>query len=117
MRDQDSTLLELFEKYPDIYRSQYRESILQGVVVLGMNPEEARVAGGAFAYRVIPDRAVWSTNADPRRVIGAQSLTPDESEIWMMFKNETQCTDGAVHAFRVHFQRGLAVAVEDLGVE
>ena len=54
---------------------------MNGVVELGITPFEARLAGGAFAYKVVADKARWPENADPLKVMWAQSMQADDSEI------------------------------------
>jgi hypothetical protein len=44
--DRKSRIEAQFARYPKLFREKYRPSILQGVVVLGMNPREAKLAGG-----------------------------------------------------------------------
>ena len=41
----------MFTQHPELFPEDRRPSILNGVVVLGMTPFEARLAGGAFAYK------------------------------------------------------------------
>lgn len=79
-----------------------------------MTPDEAHMAGGSFAYKVVADQTRWPENSDPLEVIWAQSTQPDDSEIWMMFKNETQFPGAGEVPFRVTFSRGRAVSIERL---
>jgi len=79
---------------------------------MGMTPFEAKLAGGAFAFKVVADAARWPTNSDPYKVMWAQSLLPDNSEIWMTFKNSTQFPDEPECMFRVHFRRGKVIEIE-----
>jgi hypothetical protein len=104
----------MFAQHPELFPENRRPSILLGVVILGMTPFEARLAGGSFAYKVVADKARWSENSDPLKVIWAQSMQADNSEIWMTFKNSSQfqCDDDA--SFRVYFEHGCAVRIEKL---
>jgi hypothetical protein len=83
-------------------------------VVLGMTPSEARHAGGAFFFKVTADPSKWGKNADPYQVMWAQSQQPDDSQIWMTFKNVVQYPSEGEQTFRVYFQRGKAVEIEKL---
>ncbi len=101
----------MFEKHPEIFPEQFRPLILRGQIELGMTPFEAKLAGGAFFYKVDADQAVWPEHPDPFKVMWAQSLAPDNSEIWMTFSNATQFPGEPEGAFRVHFQHGKAVDI------
>ncbi|AON56071.1 hypothetical protein [Herbaspirillum seropedicae] len=102
----------MFAQHPELFPEDRRQSILEGVVLIGMTPFEARLAGGAFAYKVVADKAKWSENADPLKVMWAQSMQADNSEIWMTFKNSTQFPGGKDTTFRVYFEHGRALKVE-----
>jgi hypothetical protein len=112
--DRKQQLLSLFTQYPERYAELHRQAILNGVVVLDMTTLEAKLAGGAFAYQVKPDASTWSKDANPLRVIDAQAQAPDETQIWLTFQNTTQVGKNIACSFRVHFQRGRAVAIEVL---
>lgn len=83
-------------------------------VALGMTPSEAHRAAGAFFFKVIADPAKWKRNTDPYRVMWAQSQQPDDSEIWMTFKNSVQYPSEGEQTFRVYFRQGRAVKIEKL---
>lgn len=83
-------------------------------VALGMTPSEARHAAGAFSFKVIADPSRWGKNADPYQVMATQSQQPDDSQIWMTFKNAVQYPSEGEQAFRVHFRHGKAVEIEKL---
>lgn len=104
----------MFAQHPELFPENRRLSILNGVVTLGMTPFEARLAGGAFAYKVIADKAKWPQHSDPLKVMWAQSMQADNSEIWMMFKNDTQFGGECEIPFRVTFEHGVAVDIEVL---
>jgi hypothetical protein len=77
-----------------------------------MTPFEAKLAGGSFAFKVVADTSRWAVNADPYNVMWTQSIMPDESEIWMTFKNKSQYPDEYERVFRVYFRRGKAIKIE-----
>lgn len=85
---------------PDLQRD-----ILAQRVTIGMPPYEAYLAAGQFAFQVIADPTRWPKNADPYKVIQAQTLRPDDSQIWMTFENGTQFPEKGQTRFRV-FVRG-----------
>ena len=106
----------MFAQHPELFPEDRRQSILDGVVVLGMTPFEARLAGGAFAYKVVADKTKWSEQSDPLKVMWAQSMQADNSDIWMIFNNSSQFLDEEDTQFRVIFERGLAARIEKLKV-
>lgn len=105
----------MFKQHPELFPEDRRQSILNGVVVLGMTPFEARLAGGAFTFKVVVDKSRWPSNADPYKVMWAQSMFPDDSEIWMTFRNSTQFVGLGDIQFRVYFEKGHAKYIEKLG--
>ena len=105
-------VLKMFTQEPDFFREERRASILKGVVEIGMSPHEARLAGGAFFYRVVADTSKWPEHSDPMRVIWAQTMHPDNSEITMTFKNSSQSPKCEEMAFEVHFVKGRVVRIE-----
>lgn len=104
----------MFAQHPEIFPEDRRLSILNGVVTLGMTPFEAKLAGGAFAFKVVADTSRWPANSDPYKVMWAQSMLPDKSEIWMTFRNATQFLEGNESLFRVHFEKGHAINIEKI---
>lgn len=104
----------MFAQHPELFPEDRRQSILDGVVLVGMTPFEARLAGGAFAYKVVADKAKWPEHSDPLKVMWAQSMQADDSEIWMTFKNSSQFFDGKEVTFQVYFGRGRAIRIEEL---
>lgn len=102
----------MFAERPELFPEERRPAILDGRVTLGMTPYEAKLAGGAFAFRVIADPARWPSGSDPYKVMWRQSIEPDESQIWMTFKNASQFPGQGERVFRVHFQHGKAVEIE-----
>jgi hypothetical protein len=104
----------MFAQHPELFPEDRRQSILNGVVLIGMTPFEARLAGGAFSYKVIADTTKWPDNSDPIKVMWAQSIQADDSQIWMQFRNNIQFSDSKDTAFRVYFEHGLAVKIERL---
>jgi len=108
-------VLQVFKDYPDKISPAIQEKILAEQVVLGMVPYDAYLAAGAFAFKVIADQAKWEKNADPYKVMWAQSTHPDDSQIWMTFENDTQYPAEGKQSFRVFFKNGKAVEIEKLG--
>lgn len=106
--------LEIFEKHPGKISPSIQEKILAGQVVLGMAPYDAHLAAGAFTFKVIADPAKWKSNADPYKVMWAQSVDPDDSQIWMTFETDTQYPSEGNQLFRVLFRGGKAVDIERL---
>jgi len=108
-------VLQIFKDYPDKISPAIQEKILAEQIVLGMTPYDAYLAAGAFAFKVIADPARWEKNADPYKVMWAQSTSPDDSQIWMTFENDTQYPAEGKQSFRVFFKGGQAVEIEKLG--
>ena len=104
----------MFAQHPEFFPEDRRFSILSGVVLLGMTPFEARLAGGAFTYKVVADSVKWPEHSDPFEVMWAQSRQADNSEIWMTFTNRTQSPGLGDSSFRVFFQHGRAVEIVKL---
>ena len=104
----------MFAEHPELFPEERRQPILDGRVTLGMTPYEAKLAGGAFAFKVIADKTRWPADADPWKVMWRQSIEADDSEIWMTFKNATQFPGEGERVFRVHFKRGKAVDIEGM---
>jgi hypothetical protein len=104
----------IFVQHPELFPEDRRQSVLDGVVLIGMTPFEAKLAGGAFAYKVVADKAKWPEHSDPFKVMWAQSMQADNSKIWMTFKNNSQFFEGGETAFRVHFEHGRAVEIEKI---
>ena len=90
---------------------ELRTSIINGKVALGMFPDEANVAAGAFVYSVKPDPK-WGKHYFPPRVIFSQRRNPDSSKITMTFCNKTQFDSTEPVSFTVHFENGKAVRIE-----
>lgn len=108
-------ILQVFKDHPDKISPAIQEKILAEQIILGMTPYDAYLAAGAFAFKVIADPAKWGKNADPYKVMWAQSTSPDDSQIWMTFENETQYPSEGKQFFRVFFKQGKAVEIEKLG--
>ena len=104
----------MFAQHPTHFPEARRQSILDGVILNGMTPFEAKLAGGAFAYKVVADPLHWPANADPYKVMWAQSIRPDKSEIWMIFNNSTQYPNQGEHQFKVYFEQGQVTKIESL---
>lgn len=89
-----------------------RAAILLQQVTFGMSPFEAKMAAGAFAFKVKLDGNKWPPNTDPLLVIDAQHAHPDESEIWLTFENDTQFTGEGLKRFDVYFTHGRVNKIE-----
>jgi len=103
--------LRIFAEHPAYFPITHRASILEGRILLGMSPFEARLAGGAFAYKVEADPKVWPPHADPFDVMWSQSEAPDDSRIVMTFQNATQIPGEPPQQLAVRFERGHAVEI------
>ena len=74
----------VIRQYGDKIPSHIQQAILNQRVILGMPPFEASLAAGAHAFKVIADPMKWPKDTDPYKVIQAQTLHPDDSQIWML---------------------------------
>ena len=100
--------------YGDKIPPQIQKDILAQRVTLGMPPYEASLAAGAYIFRVIADPAKWPKNVDPYKVIQAQTLHPDDSQIWMTFETATQFPEKGMTRFQVFFRGGKALEIKEL---
>ena len=107
-------IIQLFKDYPGKIAPALQEKILAEQIVLGMTPYDAYLAAGAFAFKVIADPKKWEKNADPYKVMWAQSTIADDSQIWMTFQNDTQYPLEGKQSFRVFFRGGKALEIEKL---
>lgn len=105
---------QVIRDYPDKIAPGIQEEILAQQVVLGMSPYEAHLAAGAFVFKVEADQSKWPKNSDPYKVMWAQLTKPDNSKIWMTFETDTQFPKKGITRFRVFFQQGKAVEIEEL---
>ena len=105
----------IFAEQPQAARAEVRDEILLGRVVPGMTPYEAKLAGGAFSYRVKPDEAYWSADSDPFTVMWTQTERPDSSVICMRFGNRTQFDSSTTVPFSVVFERGRVKEIKQEG--
>lgn len=101
----------------DKISARIQQDILAQRVTLGMPPYEASLAAGAYTFKVVADPAKWAKNADPSQVIHAQSLHPDNSEIWMTFQTATQFPEKGMTGFVVYFRGGKAVEIKELEID
>lgn len=106
--------LQVFKEYPDKISPEIQQKILVGQIILGMTPYDCYLAAGAFVFKVIADPSKWKSNADPYRVMWAQSVEPDDSQIWMTFETDTQYPGKGMKKFRVFFQKGKAIEITAL---
>lgn len=115
----DQTCLAMAKKdielYGDRIPEQTQKAILEQRVALGMSPYEAKLAGGAFQYRVEMDAKYWPAKSDPLQVMWAQSVRPDDSKIWMTFETGTQFPEQGRTKFTVYFEKGKAVQIDNQG--
>lgn len=107
--------IQIFKNYPGKISPEIQEKILAEQIILGMTPYDAYLAAGAFAFKVIADPNKWEKNADPHKVMWAQSTIPDDSQIWMTFQNDTQYPADGKQSFRVFFRGGKAVEIKKTG--
>ena len=106
---------ETLRLYGDQIPVEAQKSILEQKITLGMSPNEARLAGGAFFFKVEADPKNWPPNADPHTVMSKQSINPDDSKIWMTFENVTQFLGKRPTRFTVFFEKGRAIKIEEIG--
>ena len=106
--------VETIRLYGSQIPQQAQVAILEQLVTLGMSPYEARLAGGAFYFKVEADPANWPANADPFNVMWKQSTHPDNSKIWMTFETATQDPELGTQRFEVYFTKGVAVQITPL---
>ncbi len=90
------------------------QALSENQITLGMNTNEASLAGGAYFFRVIADENVWDKDTDPNIIIKTQVTKPDNSQIWMTFQNETQYPDKGLQTFQVEFQKGKIVDIKNI---
>jgi len=106
----------MFHENPELFKNNSLSLILQGIIETGMTPFEAKLAGGAFAYKVIADPSRWPEHSDPLKVMWTQSLLPDNTKIWMTFKNTTQFSSKSDCIFQVYFVYGRAAKIEKMKI-
>jgi len=97
---------EQISRHPEHFNSRYRSAVLRGQVLLGMNPFEARSAGGDFVCEVRADPAKWPPQTDPLQILMSQSGEPDNSVVIMTFSNGSQYPERGQCTFKVHFRQG-----------
>ena len=100
--------------YGDKIPKSAQENILLQKITIGMSPYEAKLAGGAFFFKVTADRKVWPPDAhpDPYVVMDKQSVAPDDSEIWLTFKNATQYPGEGMIRFTAYITKGKVQSIE-----
>lgn len=99
-------------EFGDKIAPEVQRDILAQKVTIGMPPYEAYLAAGHCALEVIADSTRWPKNADPYKVVQAQTLHPDDSQIWMTFENGTQFPEKGRMRFRVFVKGGKVLSVE-----
>ena len=105
---------EAIRLYGDEISVEAQKNILEQKVTLGMTPYEAKLAGGAFYFKVEADPKFWPAGANPHAVMDKQSVKPDESKIWMTFETETQFPGHGKQRFVVYVFNGKAVEITQL---
>lgn len=103
--------MECIRLYGDRIPLEAQKAILLQRIVPGMTPYEAKLAGGGAYFKVQPDPKVWPPNANPEVVMARQSDTPDDSKIWMSFKNATQFPGEGEQAFTAYFEKGKVISI------
>lgn len=98
--------------HPDDFTEEVKANIREQRIVVGMDPHEARLAGGAFSYKVKLDLSRWKKGTNPLKVIAHQATAPDDSEITLTFQNYTQFATGYPAMFRVEIRRGKVQSIE-----
>lgn len=108
---------QVFQSYPDAVAKPLQEKVLKLQVAVGMDPYMAKLAGGAYAYEVVADPAIWPAGSLPEDVIMTQCRHPDGSKIRMIFKNDTQYPDQGMICFAVTIQSGRVASIDPLDAE
>ena len=104
----------VIKQFGDKIPLEVQKGILAQQVTLGMPPYEASLAAGAYTFEVIADPKKWPKDADPYKVIQAQTLHPDDSQIWMIFQTATQFPEKGLIRFRVFFKGGKALEIKEV---
>jgi hypothetical protein len=95
---------------------EVKDAIRKGIVIKGMCPFQAFAAAGLPGpYMVRADRKIWDHNVPPPVIISAQCERPDNSVIELMFENKTQFNTKKPVVFRVRFQKGIAILIDQKG--
>ena len=111
-QDRVVNLTKAMDENPELFSQSMRESVLKGIVILGMSPYQAQLAGGSCSFAVSADPEKWKPNANPFHVIQAQTYHPDNSEIRLTFQNDTQYPGEGIQTFHVDFRQGRVVSIE-----
>ena len=102
----------IISEHGDKIPSAIQQDILVQKVSIGMPPYEAYLAAGKCFFKVTADPANWPKNADHFKVIQAQTLHPDERQIWMTFENATQYPEKGNSRFVVFVQGGKVRTID-----
>lgn len=105
---------ETIRLYGNMISTSAQRGILEQKILIGMSPYEAKLAGGAFHYKVEADPKVWPSGANPIVLMDRQSFHPDESKIWMSFQNDTQFSGEGEQRFTVFITNGRVQTIEKL---
>ena len=107
--------MSILREYGDKIAPHIQEAILAQKVIVGMPPYEAYLAGGKFSFEVKADAAKWPNDADPYKVIEAQTMHPDASEMWFIFENSTQFPEKGIVKFMVYVSNGRVANIQETG--
>jgi hypothetical protein len=102
------------EARPELFNDEFKESIIKGVVKIGMNIDQAILAGGDYFFAVSADQKVWGKDPNPYQVMDAQLFNPDDSDIKLTFNNNTQFDGEEPVSFRVQILRGKVASITKL---
>lgn len=111
IEDRILMLKKIQKESPESFREEYAQSIEEGVIAVGMTPFEANLAGGAFTYKVVPDKK-WPKDMNPLKIMWAQTNQPDDSEIVMTFNNNRQFRSIENITFKVFIEQGRVLSIE-----
>ncbi|MDR3345790.1 MAG: hypothetical protein LBS73_01310 [Campylobacteraceae bacterium] len=107
-------IFEVVYARPELFNDDFRESIIRGIVEIGMNIDQAIIAGGDYSFAVSADESVWGEDANPYRVIDAQMSNPDNSSIKLTFHNDSQFSEDNSVSFQVEVKQGKVVSITRL---
>jgi hypothetical protein len=107
-------ILKAMNNRAELFDDRFKEAITKGIVEIGMNIDQAILAGGDYSFIVSADEKVWGKESNPYRVIDAQFLNPDDSDIKLIFYNNTQFGENEPVSFRVQIMRGKVVSIKRL---
>jgi hypothetical protein len=107
-------ILEAMSNRAELFNDEFKDAIVQGVVEIGMNIDQAILAGGDYSFIFSADEKIWGKESNPYFVIDAQFLNPDDSDIKLIFYNNTQFGENEPVSFRVQIARGKVASITRL---